>query len=296
MHAEDPPALHDMAQMPADEGDFYPRQMAVEHMAKAIILDEGGKTSEADKESTLATETDSRNPELFILKAHLLARRNKIDEAIAAVREAIKRDAKRASFHAELARLLMTKPGGAKEAVEAVRKAIASTGESVKLLLLLGDCQRAAEDFDGARSTYEKALSVGKGKAPDATLGIAETYKSKKDWNKALEFFEKAKNEFMLSAKKQAYCLTEMGKIIEDQQNDKKKALDTYKAAQGADASYPPPYFLIAKFFALDKDPAKRETAYTLLEKYLEYDPKGEYAEKAKEFLKDRKPAPAPKR
>jgi aminoglycoside phosphotransferase (APT) family kinase protein len=33
VHAEDPPALHDMAQMPADEGGFYPRQLAVETYA-----------------------------------------------------------------------------------------------------------------------------------------------------------------------------------------------------------------------------------------------------------------------
>ncbi len=33
VHAEDPPALHDMAQMPAVEGGFYPRQQAVETYA-----------------------------------------------------------------------------------------------------------------------------------------------------------------------------------------------------------------------------------------------------------------------
>jgi aminoglycoside phosphotransferase (APT) family kinase protein len=33
VHEDDPPALHDMAQMPADEGGFYPRQQAVETYA-----------------------------------------------------------------------------------------------------------------------------------------------------------------------------------------------------------------------------------------------------------------------
>jgi len=33
VHDEDPPALHDMAQMPAAEGGFYPRQQAVESYA-----------------------------------------------------------------------------------------------------------------------------------------------------------------------------------------------------------------------------------------------------------------------
>ena len=33
IEADDPPALHDMAQMPADEGGFYPRQLAVETYA-----------------------------------------------------------------------------------------------------------------------------------------------------------------------------------------------------------------------------------------------------------------------
>jgi aminoglycoside phosphotransferase (APT) family kinase protein len=33
IHPDDPPAMHDMEQMPADEGGFYPRQMAVETYA-----------------------------------------------------------------------------------------------------------------------------------------------------------------------------------------------------------------------------------------------------------------------
>ena len=35
IHADDPPAMHDMAQMPADEGGFYPREQAVASYARA---------------------------------------------------------------------------------------------------------------------------------------------------------------------------------------------------------------------------------------------------------------------
>ncbi|MGC4116734.1 MAG: tetratricopeptide repeat protein [Myxococcales bacterium] len=79
-----------------------PRQLAMAHMANAMVLDEQSKGAEADKEALLAGEMDPRNPEVFILKARRLTRAGKIDEAIAAVREALKLDPKRASFRAEL--------------------------------------------------------------------------------------------------------------------------------------------------------------------------------------------------
>ena len=42
VHEDDPPALHDMAQMPADEGGFYPRQQAVETYAALTGRDVSG--------------------------------------------------------------------------------------------------------------------------------------------------------------------------------------------------------------------------------------------------------------
>ncbi|MBI5546450.1 MAG: tetratricopeptide repeat protein, partial [Deltaproteobacteria bacterium] len=265
-----------------------PRQLAMAYLASAIVLDEQGKSAEADKEQARAFDTDSRNAELYILKARRLTRAGKSEDAIASIREAIKRDPKRANFYAELAKALLARPGGAKEAVESLNKAIASMGESPKLLVLRGNAQRADKDLDGARATFEKAMGLAKGKLPEALLALAEIARDRKEYPKALELFEKAKNESLSSAKNQAYALTEMGKIVEEQ-GDKKGALDRFKAAAGADASFAPPLYLMAKLFVTSKDKEQRSTAYQLLEKYLELDPKGEYAEDAKRLLEERK-------
>jgi tetratricopeptide (TPR) repeat protein len=266
-----------------------PRQMAVARMAYAIVLDEQGKGVEADKEQTMALETDSRNPELFMLKARRQLRASKQDEALASIREAIKRDPKRASFRAELAKVLITKPGGSAEAVKEIQEAIKQMGESPKLLVILGDAQRADKDLNGAQASFEKALSLAKDKYPEARLALADVAREKKDWAKALDLYEKAKNEFLSSARKQAYALVEMGKILDVQQQNKKDALERYKAAANADSTYAPPLFLMSQFFIGDKDKTKRDTAYGLLEKCVELDPKGEYAEEAKRLLADKK-------
>ncbi|HEY3449080.1 MAG TPA: tetratricopeptide repeat protein [Myxococcales bacterium] len=267
-----------------------PRQLAMAHMANAIVLDEQNKTGDADKEQLIALEMDARNSELYILKARRLNRVQKTDEAIAAIREALKLDPRRASFQAELAKALMAKPGGAKEAVTAMQQAVKNMGESPKLLTLLGDCQRAAEDLDGARATYEKAVSIAKGnKWPEATLAMAYIARSKKDFAKATELFEKAKNDFMLSTRKQAECLTAQGEILEEQEK-RKEALEKYKAAAGADATYGPVYWRLAKMFASETDRRQRSQAFPLCDEYLKYEPKGANAADCQKILTERPP------
>ena len=267
-----------------------PRQLAMAHMANAIVLDEQSKGGEADKEQLIAIETDSRNAELYILKARRLNRAGKADEAIVSVREALKLDSKRASFYAELAKLLISKPGGAREAVDAMKKAIQSMGESPKFLTLLGDCQKAADDLDGARTSFEKAITVAKGNRwPDATLALAQIARAKRDQPKALELFEKAKNEFMLSTRKQAECLTAMGEILEEQ-GKRVEALEKYKLAASADGTYGPVYWQLAKMFWSEKEREKRKPAFDLCDEYLKYEPKGAQAEECRKILNERPP------
>ena len=265
-----------------------PRQMAVAHLANAILLDEQGKASDAEKEQALAFETDSRNAELYILKARRLVRANKVDDAVASIREAIKRDPRRASFYVELAKVLIAKPGGAKEAVSSMEQALKSMPGSPKLLVLLGDSYRAAEDYERAKESYEKALASSKDKVPEARLALADLARSKKDTAKALELYEKARSEYLSSPKKQAYALTEMGKIFEEQ-GERKKAFESYRAAVAADPTFAPSIFLSAKLFSLDREKQNRERAFEFLERYLQIDPKGEYAEDARRLLAERR-------
>jgi tetratricopeptide (TPR) repeat protein len=117
-------------------------------------------------------------------------------------------------------------------------------------------------------------------------MALADLARIQKDYPRALELFEKARNEYVTSVERQAYAETRRGEVFEEQ-GDKKKALDTYKEASGIDPTFAPPYFLIGRLFANDK--TKREAAGKLFEKYLELAPRGEYADQAKKFMEKAK-------
>ncbi|MFN7134470.1 MAG: tetratricopeptide repeat protein, partial [Myxococcales bacterium] len=261
------------------------RQLALARMAKAIVLDFEAKKDEADRLEAQALEADPKNSELHILKSRRLARAGKQDEAIAAVREAIRLEPKRASFYVELAGALVKKPGGAKEAVESMQQALKTMPGSPKLLVLLGDAYRAAKDYDNARAQYEKALTEAKDKLPEARMALADLAHAKKEYPRAIELYERAINEYLTATDKQAYAYCELGKIAEAQE-DRVKALEHYKKAASIDQMYAPAYYLIGRMFIGDKDKAKRDQALKLYAEYLKLAPKGEYADEAQKALK----------
>ena len=64
------------------------------------------------------------------------------DAAAAEIRKAIKMDGTRAQFYVELAKALMGKPGGEKEAADALETALKTMGDSPKLVVMLGNAYR----------------------------------------------------------------------------------------------------------------------------------------------------------
>ncbi len=265
-----------------------PRQLALAHLAHAIVLDDQGKAAEGDKEQERAFEADARNGELYVLKARRLMRASRGDEAVAAIREAIKLDPRRASFYVDLARALIAKPGGAKEAVETLKQAL-KTVPSPKLLVLLGNAYLAAEQLDLAKDSYEKALVAAKDKMPEARMALADLARGRKDWTGAIDLYKKAVDEYLSSPERKAYALTQIGRIAEEQLGDRKEALERYKVASSADGTYPPPVFLIGRMFLEDKDKKKRDLAVTFLKKYLDMDGKGEFVAEANRLLAEKR-------
>ncbi len=260
------------------------RQLALARLTLAIVLDEQGKKAEADKEEMLALESDPRNGELFILKARRKTRAGNLDAAVEAVREAIKLDPRRASFYVELAKALISKPGGAREAVDSLQQALKSIPNTPKLLVLLGNAHKAADDLAKAKESYEKALAQAtkNEEKAEAQMALADLAMAQKDHAKALELYELAKNLSLLSPRNQAYALTQTGRILEE--SDKAKALQSYIKASEVDPGYPPPYFLAGRMFSEDK--RRRTYALELIEKYLSLAPSGEYADEARRLTK----------
>jgi len=223
---------------------------------------------------------DRQNPELHLIKARRLQVEGNVEGAAAEVREAIKMDPSRALFHAELAKVLMLKPGGEKEAKEALVTAIGKMGESPKLLVLLGNAYRKMDKLDDAIEQYRRAVRDPKSKNPEARMYLGMALRDKGDFAGAKEALDKASVEYVGQSVKVAAVQTEMGRLYEAQ-NDKAKAEDAYTKALNADGEYAPAYYFYAKFLS-GKDTGK---ARTTAQEYLKRDPKGEYAVEAQRMV-----------
>ena len=71
---------------------------------------------------------------------------------------------------------------------------------------------------------------------------------------------------------------TELGRVYEEK-GDRTKAEETFKSAVGDDAEYAPAVFFLGKLYVTDRKTYL--AGKTALQKYLQMDPRGQYAEEA---------------
>ncbi len=282
-----------------------PRQLAAAHLARSLLVsrvsaempnlkpDVQQKLAEAtavplDKEKARAEmlkseETgfalDKQNPELHLIKGRRLRAENNFDAAAEEIRKAIRMDASRAQFHVELARALMGKQGGEKEASEALVTALKTMGDSPKLVVMLGDAYRRQGKLDEALTQYQRAVKDPKAKNPEARLAMGAIYRERSDWPKAQEQLEKASQEFIGQADRAALALTELARVYQGK-GDAAKADETYQRALNADENYTPAYYFYATL--LSKDAKQGPKAKMLANEYLKRDPNGEHANAAR--------------
>jgi tetratricopeptide (TPR) repeat protein len=222
------------------------------------------------------------DPELHLIRGRRLRGDGQLDQAIDAIREAIKADPSRAHFHVELAKALMEKQGGEREAVTALLTAVKTMGESPKLLVMLGDAYRKQGKAEDALQQYQRAVSDPKAKNPDARLSMGVLYRERRDHARAIEQLEKAAQEFVGQSYRVAAVYTELGRVHEDK-GDRAKADEIYLKALTADPEYPDAYFFYGRY--LSEDRRSQIKARTTLQEYLKKDPRGPYAEEARRIL-----------
>jgi tetratricopeptide (TPR) repeat protein len=282
-----------------------PRQLAAAHLARSLLIsrvstemaslkpDVQQKLSEAtavplDKDKARAEmlkseETgfalDKQNPELHLIKGRRLRAENSFDAAAEEIRKAIRMDASRAQFHVELARSLMSKQGGEKEAAEALVTALKTMGDSPKLVVMLGDAYRRQGKLQEALTQYQRAVKDPKAKNPEARLAMGAIYRERSDWAKAQEQLEKASQEFLGQADRAAMALTELARVYQGK-GDAAKADESYQRALNADEAYAPAYYFYATL--LSKDAKQGPKAKMLAQEYLKREPSGEHANAAR--------------
>lgn len=281
-----------------------PRQLATAHLARAFLIsrvsndlqyykedfqkellegtrvpaDKKKAQEELAKEEELGFTLDRNNPELHLIKGRRLVLENEVEPAVAEIRKAIQMDATRAQFYVELARALMKKKGGEKEAAEALTTAIKTMGNSPKLVQLLGQAYQRQGQLDKALEQYQLALGDGKSKAPDARFALGVVLREKKDYAKSAEHLDKAAQEYVGQDTRVAASYTELARTLEAR-GDKEKAGETYQRALKADPEYADAYFFFARYLAQERGGADK--AKLAAREYLRREPKGEHAQDA---------------
>ncbi|MCP3098715.1 tetratricopeptide repeat protein [Myxococcus sp. K15C18031901] len=282
-----------------------PRQLAAAHLARSLLISRASaaiadkKPDEQKKDAELAgvpvekdkaraevlksEETgftlDKQNPELHLIKGRRLLSEGNFDAAAEEIRKAIRVDGSRAQFHVELARALMGKQGGEKEAADALQTALKTMGDSPKLVVMLGNAYRRQGKLDEALTQYQRAVKDPKAKNPEARLAMGSIYRERSDWPKAQEQLEKASQEFVGQPERSAMALTELARVFQGK-GDASKADETYQRALTADEGFSAAYYYYATL--LSKDSKQGAKAKMLAQEYLKRDPSGEHASAAK--------------
>ncbi|GHG62078.1 tetratricopeptide repeat protein [Comamonas sp. JC664] len=282
-----------------------PRQLAAAHLARSLLVSRVSAAMadmKPDLQQKLAEVTavpvekekaraemlksedtgfslDKQNPELHLIKGRRLLAEGNYDAAAEEIRKAIRMDGSRAQFYVELAKSLMGKQGGEKEAADALQTALKTMGDSPKLVVMLGNAYRRQGKLDDALAQYQRAVKDPKAKNPEARLAMGAIYRERSDWAKAQEQLEKASQEFLGQSDRAAMALTELGRVFQGK-GDAAKADETYQRALNADEAYSPAYYFYATLLA--KDSKQTSKAKMLAQEYLKRDPSGEHASAAR--------------
>jgi tetratricopeptide (TPR) repeat protein len=253
----------------------YQRQLAEK---TGVPLDHTKALVEISKAEETGFTLDRTNPELRLIKGNRLLLEGNVDAAVSEIRQAVRADPTRALYYVELAKALMQKPDGSKEAQDVLTTAIRTLGESPRLMVMLGHVYRQQGRLDEALAQYTRAVSDAKSRNPEARLAIGSIQRQRHEINKALESLEKASREFVGQPSRLAATYTELGRVLEEK-GDRSKADESYHKALSSDPDYGPVYFFYARFLSFDS--RQRSKARTTAQEYLKLEPRGEFAAEA---------------
>ncbi|HEY6100034.1 MAG TPA: tetratricopeptide repeat protein [Anaeromyxobacter sp.] len=170
-------------------------QQALAYAIRGGVLAAQGKAQDAKAAEEQASRLDPTNADIPHRVAVRKLREGDAAGAVEAMQRAVTLDPRRVSLYADLVRALLGKEGGAKQAIDTVKKAQARLGEHPRLALVLGDAYRAAGDADLARGQYEKAIQLGR-PFPDARVALARLHRAKNNIPGALVELTQAIDEY----------------------------------------------------------------------------------------------------
>jgi tetratricopeptide (TPR) repeat protein len=262
-----------------------PRQVAVAHALRGSVLHAQGKGAEGDGEEQQALALDPSNPDIHDLVGRRKLRGGDVAGAADAFQKAIQLDPVRLGFYVNLAAAYLQRPGGAKQASAALERA-SERVSNARVTKLLGDAYRADNEFDRARSTYEKAIAMEK-RYPEARLALGRLYRDKRDYAKALEEFDRAVKEYGDSAVGGAgTAWAEIADTEELRGSPVETVQRAYANALKADPQNCPALFWLGRGRSDKRDRGyDRPVAIQMLSDYVKLCPRGPRAGEAQRIL-----------
>ena len=285
-----------------------PRQLAMAHALRALLitrvamdlplytdaafqktLEDGtgvGKDKDkakaaALKEEEQAMSLDSKNPELFLIRGKRLLWEKNPDGAATEIRKAISINDSRPHYYIELARALLIKEGGDKDAEDALRKALAKVPNNPRLQTLLGQVLLKQKRPDEAIAQFEAATKNARTKDsrnrnPEAFFALGKLYRDeKKDLPKAMENFEYAAIQSVSDVPFASRAWDEHAQTAE-LKGDKQVARISYDRAVHVDEYNDDALCRFARLLIKGADVKDKDQIRDLAGKYLKAAPKGE--------------------
>lgn len=288
-----------------------PRQLATAHMVRGLLVsrvatdlplypdakfqkeleeatgvgrDREKARVEVAKAEDLAMGLDNQNPELLLIRGKRLVWEQNIDAAVAEFKKAIAMDGQRAHFHVELAKALMKKEGGEKEAEAALNRALGLVPGSPKLLTLLAQAQYRQKRVDDAQRTYESVIKEPKAKNPEARYALGRIWRDdKKNLDKAIEYFSQAALDYYGENSMVARSYDDLAQTYEAKGNAK-SAKESFERALAADRDFEDAYCHYAAFIIRKNEPDGKDRLKTLAQEYLKLNDRGACAEQLRRF------------
>jgi tetratricopeptide (TPR) repeat protein len=255
-------------------------QQALAHAIRGAALAAQGKSAEAAAAEAEAAKLDPGSPDLPRLVGLRKLREGDVTGAVDAFNRAVSQDPRRVSLYADLVRAQLARDGGAQQALETLKRAVARVGDSSpRLALLLGDAYRAAGDADLARGQYEKAIQLGK-PFPDARVALARLHRARNNIPGALVELTQAIDEYgQGGAGGAAAAYVEMAEAERARGARRETVAALYEKALERDPASCEALWGAGK---LDADEGKLgETARQRLSSYAKLCPRGAHAQEA---------------
>lgn len=268
------------------ENKLSTREESLATFIKGVIYYNSGKTKEGEDLLNASLSLDKENPLIHFELAKIYAASGNVEKAISAYDNAIKLDPKNPSFYIKKGEFLISKEKY-DEAISSIKRAanLMSEKDKGEAYVLMARALRQKGSLDDALKESSKALGINP-EDPFAHMEKGKIYLAKQDEQRAIEEFELALSGFkgMRNKKAVVELAISLGKMHKKNKNIE-RAEEMFKTAVETDPKLGAEgFYQLGLLYKENKAP--KEAVAEAMQKYLEQEPNGAYAQKAKELMK----------